>query len=180
MSIHVENALAGSPALLGRKTSLSIKYAFSRRCERKRSVRRFHPRGETLRVQNLMHSLSPSISPSLSFRLAPHSQLFRTPPPELKASKLPPLRRLLLVSRSASNGSIASEEASELANGEVGEHFSAKVEPPSPPPPPHIISAVPLPFPLCLARYALSDRRSSRLSSCSFLLRERGKRRGPL
>ena len=65
-----------------------------------------------------MHSLSPSIS--LSFRLAPHSQLFRTPPPELKASKLPPLRRLLLVSRSASNGSIASEEASELANGEVG------------------------------------------------------------
>ena len=132
---------------------------------------------ETLRVQNLMHSLSPSISLSL----APHSQLFRTPPPELKASKLPPLRRLLLVSRSASNGSIASEEASELANGEVGEHFSAKVEPPSPPPrPPHIISAVPLPFPLCLARYALSDRRSSRLSSCSFLLRERGKRRGPL
>ena len=168
-------SLARSPALLGRKTSLSIKYAFSRRCEGKRSVRRFYPRGETLRVQNLMHSLSPPLS------LAPHSQLFRTPPPELKASKLPPLRRLLLVSRSASNGSIASEEASELANGEVGEHFSAKVEPPSPPPrPPHIISAVPLPFPLCLARYALSDRRSSRLSSCSFLLRERGKRRGPL
>ena len=64
---------------------------------------------EILRVQNLMHSLSPSIS--LSFRLAPHSQLFRTPPPELKASKLPP-RRLLLVSRNVSNGSIASKRAS--------------------------------------------------------------------
>ena len=180
MSIHVENALARSPALLGRKTSLSIKYAFSRRCEGKRSVRRFHPRGERDLEGAKPHAFALPLYLPLSFRLAPHSQLFRTPPPELKASKLPPLRRLLLVSRSASNGSIASEEASELANGEVGEHFSAKVEPPSPPPRPHIISAVPLPFPLCLARYALSDRRSSRLSSCSFLLRERGKRRGPL